>query len=232
MEKSVADSERWEERSNRILDAAYLLTLRWGYKKTTLDDIARQAGVAKSTIYQHWKTKEALLLALLKREKLREGQKFVECLATDPEGATLHGMIKYGILISHHNPFLKAIWQQDTDVLGDLISSEITKRDLELQRKSFQEYLQPQRASGLVRSDLSVEESTYILFAVTTGFMLVDQFLPEGYNQLSLEDKARLAADIIQRTLELRDTTREERQEVVQSYEYMYEQLKDSMDKE
>src|ERR1051326_4338711 len=57
-----------EARTNRILDAALELVLRWGYRKTTLDDIAKQAGVTKGTLYQHWKTREALFEALLQRE--------------------------------------------------------------------------------------------------------------------------------------------------------------------
>ncbi len=36
-----------KERAQRILDAVEELTLRWGYSKTTIDDIAKQAGVAK-----------------------------------------------------------------------------------------------------------------------------------------------------------------------------------------
>ena len=59
-----------ETRTRRILDAALELVQRWGYRKTTLDDIAKQAGVTKGTIYQHWKTREALFGALLQHEYL------------------------------------------------------------------------------------------------------------------------------------------------------------------
>ncbi|HEV2653667.1 MAG TPA: TetR family transcriptional regulator, partial [Ktedonobacteraceae bacterium] len=46
-----------EQREERILDAAAELMVRWGYNKTTIDDIVRSAGVAKGTIYLHWKTR-------------------------------------------------------------------------------------------------------------------------------------------------------------------------------
>lgn len=59
---------RRQERAHRILDAAAALILRWGYNKTTVDDIAREAGVAKGTIYLHWKMKEDLFGALIQRE--------------------------------------------------------------------------------------------------------------------------------------------------------------------
>src|SRR5579884_3269032 len=64
-----------EARAERILDAASELVLRWGYKKTTIDDIAKQAGVAKGTIYLHWKTREELFLALLTREYISIAEK-------------------------------------------------------------------------------------------------------------------------------------------------------------
>ena len=65
-----SEVSRRRERAERILDAAAVLILRWGYQKTTLDDVSRQAGVAKGTMYLHWKTREELFGALIKREKL------------------------------------------------------------------------------------------------------------------------------------------------------------------
>ncbi|HEV2580965.1 MAG TPA: helix-turn-helix domain-containing protein [Ktedonobacteraceae bacterium] len=40
-------------RAERLLDVAAALLVRWGYRKTTLDDVAREAGVGKGTIYLH-----------------------------------------------------------------------------------------------------------------------------------------------------------------------------------
>ena len=81
---------RREARAQRILDAASALILRWGYSKTTLDDVARQAGVAKGTLYLHWNTREELFVALMKREKLELAEDFKQRIIADPEGATNH----------------------------------------------------------------------------------------------------------------------------------------------
>ena len=78
------------ERAERILDAAAALILRWGFQKTTLDDVSRQAGVAKGTMYLHWKTREELLQALIRREKLAMVADLKQRLIVDPSsGATL-----------------------------------------------------------------------------------------------------------------------------------------------
>ena len=65
---------RRRARAQRILDAASALILCWGYNKTTLDDVSRQAGVAKGTLYLHWKTREELFAALIEREKVEREQ--------------------------------------------------------------------------------------------------------------------------------------------------------------
>src|SRR5258708_38925501 len=86
---------KYQERAGRILDATLELLQRWGYRKTTLDDIARQAGVTKGTVYQHWKTREALFEALLQREYLAFMQNFRQSLANDPTSALLRSLIRH-----------------------------------------------------------------------------------------------------------------------------------------
>jgi AcrR family transcriptional regulator len=52
---------------DRVLDAAERLLARFGYDKTTVDDIAREAGLSKRTIYLHFSGKEAVALASIDR---------------------------------------------------------------------------------------------------------------------------------------------------------------------
>ncbi|MGB8959254.1 MAG: TetR/AcrR family transcriptional regulator [Candidatus Aminicenantales bacterium] len=50
-----------------ILDAADLLLARFGYGKMSVDDVARQVGIGKGTIYLHFPSKEELVLAHIDR---------------------------------------------------------------------------------------------------------------------------------------------------------------------
>lgn len=52
---------------DRILDATERLLGRHGYRKTTMDDIAHEAGVAKRTIYMHFPSKEEVALSSIDR---------------------------------------------------------------------------------------------------------------------------------------------------------------------
>jgi AcrR family transcriptional regulator len=50
-----------------ILDAVDRLLGRYGYQKMTMDDLAREAGISKRTIYLHFPGKEAVALASIDR---------------------------------------------------------------------------------------------------------------------------------------------------------------------
>lgn len=47
-----------------ILRAAEKLFQRWGIRKTTMEDIAREAGKGKSTLYYYFKSREEVLVAV------------------------------------------------------------------------------------------------------------------------------------------------------------------------
>ncbi len=51
------------DKKERILTAATALFSRWGYNKTSLDEVARSAHIAKATIYYYFPSKEQLFIA-------------------------------------------------------------------------------------------------------------------------------------------------------------------------
>ena len=57
-----------EERRGLILDAAGRSFGRYGYRKTTVGDIVREAGVARATVYKYFATKDDMFRAVIDRE--------------------------------------------------------------------------------------------------------------------------------------------------------------------
>src|SRR3981081_2865783 len=55
------------DKRSRILDAAQSLFLRYGVKRTALDDVVREAGIAKGTLYLYFDSKDALFAAIAER---------------------------------------------------------------------------------------------------------------------------------------------------------------------
>lgn len=55
-----------EERKSQILEAAITVFARLGFQQTRMDDIASQAGLSKGALYLYYKSKDAVIAALLK----------------------------------------------------------------------------------------------------------------------------------------------------------------------
>ena len=58
---------RVEDKASRILNAAGELLVSYGYRRITVDQVARRAGVGKSTVHLYWPSKLELFGAGLTR---------------------------------------------------------------------------------------------------------------------------------------------------------------------
>jgi AcrR family transcriptional regulator len=85
-----------ERRRPQVLDAALDLFLRHGYEGTSMDAIARAAGVTKPVVYACFPSKDDLFRALLEREEERilgEIQSaFADTDLADPEATLIEGL--------------------------------------------------------------------------------------------------------------------------------------------
>jgi AcrR family transcriptional regulator len=192
-------SER-RERAHRILDAATALISRWGYNKTNVEDIAKQAGIGKGTIYLHWKTREALFRALVNRERLTMALDYGQRISADPAGATLYGLFKHYAAALEQRPLLKAFILGDVETLGKFSQSQIGTAAFAERMGGFKVYLDFLREHGLIRTDLTVREQIYTLGAIWLGFYMAPPLLPDDLRLTGDEIPDRLA-DSIQRTL-------------------------------
>jgi AcrR family transcriptional regulator len=77
----------------RILDTAYELFTQRGIRAVGVDEVIARSGVAKATLYKHFRSKNDLALAFLDRREQVWTRDFIEAgsarRATDPEGQLL-----------------------------------------------------------------------------------------------------------------------------------------------
>ncbi len=57
-----------DERKNEILDVAKELFMKQGYNKTNTNEIVKAVGIARGTLYYHFKTKEDIMNAIIERQ--------------------------------------------------------------------------------------------------------------------------------------------------------------------
>lgn len=64
-------TEAGDDTHKRILDAAYDLFLDFGLRRTTIEDIAKRAGIGRPTLYRRFGDKDAVMQAVIMRESRR-----------------------------------------------------------------------------------------------------------------------------------------------------------------
>ncbi len=77
--------ERSARRRERILDAAFTVFSRRGYRQAGVDEVGRQAETSKGGVYFHFPTKESLFLELLKTTADRLVSKVERTIAPIPD---------------------------------------------------------------------------------------------------------------------------------------------------
>ncbi|MFD8544933.1 TetR/AcrR family transcriptional regulator [Streptomyces sp. NPDC059649] len=191
------------ERGERILEAAEELLLAWGYARVTIEEIARRAKVGKGTVYLHWKTKDALLLAVMLKVQSRSQQRQLERLRADPLEVLPSRMMRGRFHDFLDEPVLRALYTDDSDVLGrlnDHAKKELAEVIAEADR-TLRRHLEVLREHGLVRTDTEVRHQQYALMAIATGFFTAETLLYERAPDTP-ETRAEILAGTVRSTLE------------------------------
>jgi AcrR family transcriptional regulator len=190
-------------RAQRILDAAARLLERFGYSRVTIDDIARQVGIGKGTVYLHWPNRETLFMAVIQRELLQFIDDLAPTVRDNPEELLLHRLLRHFWLAAHRRPLIRAVFVQDFETLGRLTSAG-DPTFIAQQYEAFEGYVELLKQSRLLRADITGREVMYVYRATITGFFLAENLIPADY-QPDTERKADLLAATFQRTFEIPD---------------------------
>jgi AcrR family transcriptional regulator len=181
-------------REARLLDAAARRFARFGFDKTSIDEIATDAGVSKGAVYLHWPSKDALFEATLIRESLRLLDDLCVRIEADPLGGTLAGIYRHGILSLGANPLLLAVYTLDARVLGDYVRRQPAATS---RRFLFgAEFIRRMQAADLMRADLEPEVTAYVMSVISFGLLSIRQLAPDLPSP-SLEHLADALADLV-----------------------------------
>lgn len=111
---------------NLILDKAQERFDRFGFKKTTMDEISRDCKISKKTIYEHFKDKENLFTCLFTRES-RKARDIIfsrtENVADPLERLVI--LIKTATGYFNENNFLTRLLRDDKALFSSFLSKTI-----------------------------------------------------------------------------------------------------------
>lgn len=172
------------ERETRILDAAARLITHYGYDKTSVDEIAREAGISKGAVYLHFRSKEAVLDAVLLRATSEMMHSMFARVDADPAGLTVFTLYRYGIIAWLENPLLHAVFTRDRRVLGRM-TERMDQLPMGANTLSISmTFVRQMQAASLIRADVQPEVVAAIMLAMRQGVLHLDLSDP---NMPSLE---------------------------------------------
>lgn len=192
-----------DERENRILDAAAALFIRYGFDKTTVSDIAREAAVSKGAIYLHFDSKDALLEGLIIRELRRYAEKWLALIEADPKGGTLAGMYKNSLFALSDSAFMAAMFKQDGRILGNYLRKpdnffqKFRNNQTESDRLIFVRMMQE---AGAMRRDLDPKVIAHIMDMLAFSLVGMDEIMTRE-NMPPIEDVIEGIANLMERAL-------------------------------
>lgn len=127
-----------DQTKNKILSVAARIFARYGYQKTTVDEIARTAHKAKGSVYYYYKSKEDLFRAVVEQE-ISILKKGLTKVIVDSDEAT--GMIRSYLMTrmflmkdaSNYHESLKAEFVEDYEFLSE-VRDDFTRFEIELMK--------------------------------------------------------------------------------------------------
>jgi len=173
------------ERRDQILQAAREVCLAHGIAAARMDEIAARAHVSKGTLYNHFASKEDLLLAMME-ERLQLGTDMVADAVgaeTEPRAAferTLAGMVELIAVQAATAPLLYQTWALvgDDAVLRERLYAAL-KRFFAQWQGTTRDVLKAGQATGAFRRDADADAFTQTLVDLVSGMIFRGAFDPE-----------------------------------------------------
>lgn len=166
---SAPRAGRAERTQQRILDAAGQSFAAAGYAKTTVEAIAARAGVSKALVYHHFRGKEAIHEAVLKRTL----DDWTEACRVEGGGVLerIGEMHRQALAYARGNPLLPALFQLDELVLRGLVHSPAVRACVDDMRAELIELVEEGVASGELRSDLDASQMADLIRILHMAFI-------------------------------------------------------------
>jgi len=182
----------------RIIAAATELFTVHGFRKTSVNEIAQRAHVAKGTIYLYFRTKAGILLHALVEEKKAYFMRFAPIFDPQLEPAErLRLYLRTILTLATEMPLVSKVLSGDREVLHvleDELDPDLREQMLEMHH-SFVGELIVGAAVGRQPSEADVRDrATVILGLLHSSGFLADERMRFG---LSIDRFAEILADMI-----------------------------------
>jgi len=153
------------EKKNAIINSARILFARYGYNKTSVDEIARKSHIAKSTIYSYFRSKEDIFKEVIYQESriLYEEINNAICKESNPSEklrAYVITKMKYlKKMVNYYSTLKDEYWEHYSFI--EKIRRKSTREELKIVKAILKE--------GVSRGDFTIKDVNLTSFAIVTA---------------------------------------------------------------
>ncbi|MEV4181486.1 TetR family transcriptional regulator [Streptosporangium canum] len=184
---AVEQVDDTDELRARILDAAYEQFCRMGIRRSTMEDVARRAGVSRITVYRRFATKDALVEHVVRREFRRYFDQF---LIDIEQARTAADRVVLGFVSSlraiRRNPLIGGLIAAEPDLLVPSMVND-GGRTLATVRQFVAGQLRREQHAGNVSSDLDTDLAAELMVRISASFLAIPSHV------VDLDDDEQLA---------------------------------------
>lgn len=168
--EQVGDSD---ELRARILDAAYEQFCRMGIRRSTMEDVARRAGVSRITVYRRFATKDALVEHVVRREFRRYFDQFLIDIeqARTPADRVVLGFVS-SLRAIRSNPLIGGLIAAEPDLLVPSMIND-GGQTLATVRQFVAGQLRREQRAGHVPDGLDVDLVAELMVRVSASFLAI-----------------------------------------------------------
>lgn len=161
-----------EDRQKQILLAAAECFARKGFHQTTMDDIAREAGISAGLIYRHFAGKEDLIIELVKTNTHIERTKLDQARQHEDFAQTIETFFDIGDdIIDWHTRSVLFIEVVAESLRNKRVADVVERDDIEVVDELAALIAQAQ-SKGQVDPSLAPLETAELLIAMSEGVLL------------------------------------------------------------
>lgn len=166
-----------DPRSQQILDAALTLILRQGYDKTSVGDVAAEAGISRGTVYLYFANKERLVEALVLRESTYYVKAWLDFIEQD-DSASVGAIYRAVLYAIDQRPLLAALLKRDRRMIGSYLRKPGSLFASLEAMSVWDGLLVELQAAGAIRQDVDTTVMTHIMDMLAYGFISAEDFKP------------------------------------------------------
>ena len=193
----MRSSVKQKEVREAILDATDLLLSRYGYKKMTIDDLAKEVGIGKGSVYLHFPSKEEIVLSHIDRiiEQLKETLSAIAGEGEKPE-QRLRRMLRARVL--HRFESVQHYTQNLNDLLAAIRPNFLARRETYFTEEAriFAAVIEDGQQSGDFADGDSLEIAESLILA-TNSLLPFNLTVQELGARKDVEKKAMRLADLL-----------------------------------